>query len=170
MAHAEEVRQQGGLSRIIAAMDDVATVKASDQAVYREGVGLLQQEAEEDDRLRAKYGTDRWTRPVSREAAVKLYAQADEVAGYFNSAQSSDELVEKKIKTSEEMINLLAASRRELEAFVPNTQRVTVPPRLEKESSRLKGVLNEVSRLEASRRKLMDGVKSKAKLDDISTL
>ena len=169
MAHAEEVRQQGGLGRIITAMNDVATVKASNQAIYREGVGLLQQEAEEDDRLRAKYGTDRWTRLLSREVAVKLYAHADEIAGYFNSAQSSDELVEKKIKTSEEMINLLAASRRELEAFVPNTQRMTVPPNLEKESTRLKGILNESSRLEARRRKLMDGVKSKVKMDDIST-
>lgn len=149
-------------------MEDVAKLKANDRAIFQEGVSLLQQEQSEDEAARRRHGTDRWSRPASREAAEKLYTQVDEIESYFKSAQSSDELVEKKTKASEEMIRLLAGPTRQLNEFVPSAQRATITPKLEKEVTRLKAVLNEATRLESRRRRVIDGVKSKVKSDDIS--
>lgn len=149
-------------------MEEVGKIKNSDRATYQEGVDLLQREAEEDDHARAKYGTDRWTRPPSRQAGAKLYTQVEEIEGYLKSAQSSDELVEKKIQGCEEMLRLLAGPRRDLEGFVPSSQRATTTPKLQHESAMLKNVLVNANKLEARRQRFIDGVKAKAKADDIS--
>ena len=168
MAHAEEIKQQGGLNRLYSFVQDVAKLKSTDQAIYQEGVNLLQQESAEEDAARARHGTDRWTRPPSREAGEKLYNQVAEIEGYFKSAQGSDELVDKKIKASEEMLRLVAGPRRHLNEFVPNAQRAAIPPKLEREVQNLNSVLHEANRLENRRQRIVDEVKARAKADDIS--
>ncbi|KAI9793554.1 MAG: pH-response regulator protein palA/rim20 [Peltula sp. TS41687] len=170
VAHAEEIRQQDGLNRLYRSMEDITKLKASDRGTYNEGLSILQQEAAEDDRARAKYGTDRWTRPRSREAAEKLWSQADEVDGYLKSAQSSDQLVEGKLKAQEQMLRLLAGINRDLEDFVPSSRRTNVTPKVEREAAALRTCLNEISRLESSRRKKVEAVKQKAKADDINPI
>lgn len=168
VAHAEEIRQQDGLNRLYRSMEDIAKLKASDRVTYSEGVSILQQEAAEDDRARTKYGTDRWARPRSREAGEKLWNQADEIDGYLKSAQSSDELVEGKVKASEQLLKLLAGTNRDLEDFVPSSCRTNITPKVEREVAALRSCLNEASRLESSRRREIEAVKQKAKADDIS--
>lgn len=168
VAHSEEIKQQGGLNRLYSFVEDVAKLKSTDQAIYQEGVNLLQQEFAEDDAARARHGTDRWTRPPSREAGEKLYSQVAEIEGYFKSAQGSDELVDKKIKASEEMLRLVAGPRRHLNEFVPNAQRAAIPPKLEREVQNLNSVLHEANRLESRRQRIIDEVKARAKADDIN--
>ena len=166
--HAEEIRQQDGLNRLYRSMDDITKLKASDRGMHAEGCSLLRYDADEDDRARTKYGTDRWKRLSSREAAEKLWKQAEEIDGYLTSAQSSDELIEGKLKASEQMMRLLAGPNRDLEDFVPSSRRTTITSKVEKESAGLRQSLNQVYRLESSRKRKIDTVKEKANSDDIS--
>ncbi len=151
-------------------MADIAKLKANDKSTYAEGVEFLKSEAAEDERARKKYGTDRWTRPTSQEAAEKLYAQVGEIDGYLNSANSSDELVKGKLEDCESVLRVLAGSDRDLEEFVPSSRRATMTPKVERESGRLRVSLNEVSRLESKRRRKIEALREKAKSDDISKL
>lgn len=154
--------------RLRRSLEDVEKVKANDRAVYNEGIEFLSAEKAEDDAARAKYGTDRWTRPSSEVAGENLYTTASEIAGYFKSAQSTDDLVQGKLRDSEAVLRVLTGTNRDLEAYVPSSRRADITPQVEQESSRLRSCLNEVSRLENRRKRKIEAVKDKARTDDIS--
>jgi programmed cell death 6-interacting protein len=167
-SHAEEIRQADALTRLQRSFSDTNKLKASDEAIFTEGRELLQAEASENDRLLKKYGTDRWTRPDSKSAAAKLYAQVAEIDGYLKSAGNSDQLVVNKFRECEDMLRILSSSDRDIGNFVPSSRRVAIPPKLESEVSRLRNSLNEVSRLESRRRRKIEALREKAKKDDIN--
>lgn len=168
VSHAEEVRQQDGLNLLQRSLGDIAKIKAGDKAAYTEGVSLLSAEKEEDDGARVKYGTDRWSRESSEVAAQTIYKTAGEIDEYFISAQKSDDLIEKKLKDSEQVLTVLSGSNRDLESYVPSSLRAAITPEVERESSRLRSCLNEVSRLENRRKRRIQALKDKARSDDIS--
>ncbi|PTU17382.1 hypothetical protein P175DRAFT_0496537 [Aspergillus ochraceoroseus IBT 24754] len=168
VSHAEEMRQQDGLNRLRMSLQDIAKVKTNDRAVYTEGVELLAAEKAEDDSSRRKYGTDRWPRESSEQAAKKIYTTSREIDGYFSSAQSSDNLVEQKLQDSEAVFRVLTGTNRDLEAYVPSSRRAAIPPEVEREVSRLRGCLSEVNHLENRRRRKAQALKDKARADDIS--
>jgi programmed cell death 6-interacting protein len=168
LSHAEEIRQQDGLNRLLRSMEDTKKLKKSDQAIYHEGRDILRLEAAEDEAARRKYGTDRWARLPSQEAAPKLYAQVDEIDGYFKAAASSDNIVKTKLKENEYHIQLLSGPDRDLENFVPSGRRPAITGEVEREAGKLRGCFNEVSRLESRRRRKIEALKAKAKQDDIN--
>ncbi|WEW55531.1 pH-response regulator protein palA/rim20 [Emydomyces testavorans] len=169
VSHAEEIRQQDGLNRLHRSLEDTSKLKANDKAIYVEGVELLSAEKEEDDRARMKYGTDRWTRLPSEQAAEKLYTNAREIDGYLASANNSDNLVYKKLQESERVLRVLAGTNRDLEAYVPSSRRATITPQVERESSRLRSSLNEVTRLESRRKRKIEALREKARADTINS-
>lgn len=170
VSHAEEMRQQDGLNRLRRSVQDTAKVKSNDHAIYNEGVELLAAEKAEDDAARQKYGTDRWSREKSEAAGPKIYNSQTEIRGYFTSAQSSDDLVDRKLRDSESVFLVLTGSNRDLESYVPSSRRAAIPPEVERETVKLRGCLSEVSRLENRRRRRIQGWKDKCRADDIRML
>ncbi|KAL9629158.1 MAG: hypothetical protein Q9164_006998, partial [Protoblastenia rupestris] len=167
-SHAEEIRQQNGLHKLRRSMHETSKLKANDVLLHQEGVDFLRSEAAEDDRARLKHGTSRWTRQSSKQAAEKLYAQADELDGYLKSAANSDDLVKAKLKDCEKAIQILEGNTRDLEEFVPSSRRATMLPNVERAASELRHMLNEVSHLESRRRRQIAKIREKAKFDDIN--
>ena len=151
-------------------MHETSKLKANDAAAYQEGVEFLKSEAAEDERAKLKNGTDRWNREPSQKAAEGLYAKVTEIDGYLKSASSSDDLIKRKLKESEKAINVLSGTSRDLEEYVPNSRKATMPPEVERSAYDLRDSLNEVSRLESRRRKQIERIRDKAKQDDISKL
>ncbi|KZF25792.1 putative signal transduction protein [Xylona heveae TC161] len=169
VAHAEEVRQQNGFARLQRSVQDTTTLKENDKGVFAEGVELLKIEAAEDEKARLKHGTARWTREPSKIAAAKLYAQIDEIDGYLKSANSSDELVKNKLREWEDILRLLSGTDHDLEEFVPSSRRAKLTPKVERDAANLRAVLDDLSRVESRRRRLVEKLKEKAKLDDINS-
>ncbi|KAL8966850.1 MAG: hypothetical protein Q9197_005755 [Variospora fuerteventurae] len=167
--HAEEIRQQDGLHKLQRAMHEIRKLKANDEAMYQEGVGLLTTEAAEDDKARSKHGTARWTRKPSHQAAEKLYAQVKEIDGYLKSAASSDELVRSKFKECESAIQTLSGTKMDLESSVPSSRRVTLTPAVEEAADSLRSALNDVNQLERRRKRIMQQMREKVKNDDINS-
>ena len=167
-SHAEEFRQQDGLHRLRRFMHDVEMLKKGDHDTYQEGVEFIRSEAMEDDHFKVKYGTDRWTRQQSQLAAERLYAQVGEIDGYLKSANSSDDLVRGKLKECESVLKILEGSDRGLEEYVPSSRRTAMPPELQRESTQLRTIINEVNRLESRRRRKAESIREKAKADDIN--
>lgn len=147
---------------------EISKLKANDAALYEEGVEFLKSEAAEDDRAKLKYGTDRWTRQPSHLAAEKLYAQVDEIDGYLKSAQTSDDLVKSKLKDCEDVLQVLSGTNRELEEYVPSSRKAAITLHVERVAADLRSALNEVSRLESRRKRIIQSLRDKAKADDIS--
>ncbi|KAL8651695.1 MAG: hypothetical protein Q9210_003103, partial [Variospora velana] len=167
--HAEEIRQQDGLHKLQRAMHEIRKLKANDETMYQEGVGLLKTEAAEDDKARSKHGTARWTRQPSHQAAEKLYAQVKEIDGYLRSAASSDELVRSKFKDCESAIQILSGTKMDLESSVPSSRRATLTPAVEEAADNLRSALNDVNQLERRRKRIMQQMREKVKNDDINS-
>lgn len=161
------MRQQDGLNRLRRSVEDTAKVKFNDRSIYNEGVELLAAEKAEDNATRRKYGTDRWARETSEAAAPKIYNTSKEISGYFTSAQSSDDLVERKLRDSDAVFRVLTGTNRDLESYVPSSRRAAIPPEVEREAVKLRSCLSEVSRMENRRRRRIQTLKDKARADDI---
>ena len=169
LSHAEEIRQQEGLHRLRRTIHETAKLKANDETIYNEGKELLRSEAADDDRARLKYGTERWSRPSSKQAGEELYSQSTEIAGYLKSANSSDELVKTKLKEHEAVIQVLSGTDRDLEDYVPSSGRAQIPPEeVRQAASELRSVLSEISRIESKRKQKAESLRREAKEDDIS--
>lgn len=168
-SHAEEIRQADALTRLQRSFSDTAKLKSSDDSTFAEGRELLDTEASENKRLLAKYGSDRWSRPSSKEAAEKLYNQVNEIDGYLKSAANSDELVINKFRDCQDMLRVLSSSDRDIGNFVPSSRRIALTPKVEGEVSKLRNSLNEMSRLESRRRRKIEAIREKAKKDDINS-
>ena len=149
-------------------MYEIAKLKENDNAMYKEGVDLLGKEAAEDDRARAKHGTERWTRQPSRQAAEHLYTKVNEINGWLESAGSSDHLVKSKLKGCESAIQVLQGTDRDLEAYVPSSRRANLTPAVERAVDKLRSVLSEVNQLESRRKRKVQSLRDKARRDDIS--
>lgn len=167
--HAEEIRQADAISRIDQSMADIDKLRAADQAVFDEGLEILLAEEEEDNRLRLKYGTDRWTRAPSREDphGNVLWARVNEIEGYFATSLSSDMVVREKFESVSETLTLLAGSERTLMAYVPSSLQAAIPENLKSAIGRLRGAYNDVLRLESRRRKKVEALREKCRGDDI---
>ncbi|KAM5507351.1 pH-response regulator protein palA/rim20 [Microsporum canis] len=168
VSHAEEIRQQDGLNRILTSLDDTSKLKATDKSTFTEAVELLNAEKEEDQRARLKYGTDRWTRETSEKAAPNLYAQTAEIEGYLSSANTSDNFIQRKLNEHGRVLQVLAGTNRDLEAFVPSSRRPVLSSQVGREISRLRTALNEVSRLENRRKHLIEELRETSQADNIS--
>jgi programmed cell death 6-interacting protein len=168
LSHAEEIRQVDALRRLERSFADTAKLKSSDEAMFIEGREVLSAERTEDERLRLRYGTDRWARPDSKSAAEKLYAQVAEIEGYLKSAANSDELVKSKFRECEDILRILSGTDRDIGNFVPSSRRVNIPPKLEAGAGKLRTSLNDVNRLESRRRRKIESIREKAKKDDIN--
>lgn len=149
-------------------MHETSKLKAHDTTIYQEGISFLKSEAAEDERARAKHGTDRWSRQPSQEAAERLYAQVMEIDGYLKSAASSDDLVKGKLKDNEKVLDVLSGSNRDIEEYVPSSRKATMPPNVERAAYNLRSTLDEVTRLENRRKRQIEKLRDKAKEDDIS--
>lgn len=167
ISHAEEVRQQDGLNRLYESLQETSKLRARDQTTFKEAIETLKAEEKEDQSARMKHGTDRWHREPSNVAGKKLFAQIAEFQGYLKAAADSDQLIEAKMRESDDKIRILTCSTRELENYVPSGRRLVLTPEVVKESSRLRTCLNEVNRCELRRKRWIDNLKEKAKKDNI---
>ncbi|KAG6059945.1 hypothetical protein E4U32_003745 [Claviceps aff. humidiphila group G2b] len=169
--HAEELRQADAIGRLHKGFADVEKLRSADIAVFEEGTSVLVAEDAEDQKLRTKYGTDRWTRLDSQSDAqgAKLWEHASEIEGYFNSSASSDAVVREKFVECEELLLILSGSDQQLMDFVPATSQRDTNPELKQSVLKVRSVYNDVLRLESKRRKKVESLRDTARRDDIKS-
>jgi programmed cell death 6-interacting protein len=172
--HAEEIRQNDALNRLRRGFADIERLRNADRATFEEGKALLAAEEEEDNALRRKYGTARWTRPESRadptpNGGAKLWNQAAEIEGYFASSTSSDAVVLDKFNAVQNLLELLSGPDRGLLDYVPSSRRTEIPDTMRPAIGKLRSAYNDVLRLESRRRKRAEALREKAKMDDIKS-
>ncbi|KAK7420562.1 pH-response regulator protein palA/rim20 [Neonectria magnoliae] len=167
--HAEEIRQADAIGRVQKSMADIDKLRAADLAVFDEGKAALASEEEEDQRLRRRFGTERWARPESRldHDGSKLWTHASEIEGYFASSISSDSVVREKFGSIQDLLHILSGTDRGLMDYVPSSRRMDMPESLKPVIGRLRGAYNDVLRLESRRRKKVETLRENARRDDI---
>ncbi|KAI0539398.1 BRO1-like domain-containing protein [Xylaria digitata] len=170
--HAEEIRQADARNRLQRSFADIDKLRAVDMAIFEEGSELLGAEEEEDNRLRMKFGTDRWNRPESHNEpnqGAKLWTQVAEAEGWFANSASSDGVVREKFYSIEPTLAILAGPDRGIMDFVPSSRRTEIPETLKPAIGRLRSIYNDVTRLESRRRRKADALREKTRGDDIKS-
>ncbi|ODA76182.1 hypothetical protein RJ55_08465 [Drechmeria coniospora] len=167
--HAEELRQADAIGRVQRSLADIDKLRQADLAVFEEGKSALAAERDEDDRLRARHGTERWTRPDGRNDAqgAKLWGHAGEIEGYFDSSLSSDGIVKEKFAATQHLLHVLCGPDRALLAFVPASAQRETSEELKSSIGKLRSAYNDVLRLESRRRKKVEWLRQNAVRDDI---
>ncbi|KAL2177359.1 BRO1-like domain-containing protein [Thermothelomyces heterothallicus CBS 202.75] len=172
--HADEIRQADAINRLQRGLTDIEKLCASDKMIFEEGKALLAAEEEEDKKLRLKHGTQRWTRPESRldpsrDGGARLWNQAAEIDGYFASSTSSDAVVREKFAAVKDTLAILAGPDRGIMDYIPNSRKTDIPEALKPAIGRLRGVYNDILRLESRRRKRVESLRARSRADDIKT-
>ncbi|KAF4981377.1 hypothetical protein FZEAL_2807 [Fusarium zealandicum] len=167
--HAEEIRQADAIGRVQKSFADIDKLRSGDYVIFEEGKAALISEEEEDQRLRMKFGTERWLRPESRQdpQGARLWEHCTEIDGYFATSLSSDSMVREKFGTIQDLLAVLSGSDRDLMDWVPSSRRVDIPETLKAVIGRLRGAYNDVLRLESRRRKKVESLRENARRDDI---
>jgi programmed cell death 6-interacting protein len=170
--HADEIRQADAINRLQRGLADIEKLCASDKAIFEEGKALLVTEEQEDTKLRRKHGTQRWTRPESRtepsrDGGAKLWNQAAEIDGYFASSTSSDAVVRDKFAAVKDTLAILAGPDRGMMDYIPNSRKTEIPELLKPAIGRLRGVYNDILRLESRRRKRVESLRARSRADDV---
>lgn len=167
--HAEEIRQADAIGRVHKSFADIDKLRSGDLAIFEEGKRALASEEEEDQRLRMRFGTDRWIRPESRQdpQGSQLWQHAVEIEGYFETSGSSDAMVRDKFAAIQDLLAMLSGPDRDLMDSVPSSRRVDIPETLKPVIGRLRGAYNDVLRLESRRRKKVENLRENARRDDI---
>ncbi|KAK4120575.1 BRO1-domain-containing protein [Parathielavia appendiculata] len=172
--HADEIRQANAIQRLQRGLTDIEKLCASDKMIFEEGKALLAAEEQEDKNLRLKYGTQRWSRPESRlessrDGGARLWNQAAEIDGYFASSTSSDAVVREKFAAVKDTLAILAGPDRGIMDYIPNSRKTEIPELLKPAIGRLRGVYNDVLRLESRRRKRVETLRARSRADDVKT-
>ncbi|RKF55952.1 pH-response regulator protein palA/RIM20 [Golovinomyces cichoracearum] len=167
-SHAEEIRQSDAIARIRRSFSDTAGLAQLAASKFDEASSYIIAERTENERLKAKYGTDRWTRLDSASAAPKLYKKLNEIDDYLKTAAKSDLLIHEKFQGCKDLLYILSSGDGEISHFVPNARRVAMSSKLEEQVFKLRSCLNEVTRLESRRRKKIESLLESAKKDDIN--
>lgn len=167
--HAEEIRQADALNRIQKSFADIDKLRLADMAVFEEGKTALAVELEEDQQLRMKYGTDRWSRPdgQTEEQGAKIWRHVGEIESYFESSLSSDGVVREKFAANEDLLRILSGPDRGLMDYVPSSGRVDIREELKTSVGKLRSSYNDVQRLDSRRRRKVESLRESARRDDI---
>lgn len=167
--HAEELRQADAISRVHKTFADIEKLRAADMAIFEEGKSMLVAEEEEDNWLRAKYGTERWTRPDSRNDAEgsSWWGLVDQFETWFAQSITSDNNVRKKFAAVEDVLAVLCGSTRGLTEYIPSSSSREMADELKPVVGRLRSAYSDILRLESRRRKKVEALREAARRDDI---
>ncbi|KAI6778954.1 pH-response regulator protein palA/prr-like protein [Emericellopsis cladophorae] len=167
--HAEDIRQADAVERVRRSFADIDKLRSADMMIFEEGKAALAAEEEEDQRLRAKYGTDRWARPDSLSDArgSELRRVAGEIEGYLNSSIGSDGIVKEKFAGIEGLLGVLSGPDRVLMDFVPSSRRPESSDEIKLAVGKLRSAYSDILRLESRRRKKVETLRDNARRDDI---
>ncbi|KAG8880476.1 pH-response regulator protein palA/rim20 [Tulasnella sp. 332] len=121
LAKAEEIRRDGGVSRISTLLRDRQLVSEQAAQVLQQAFDILDQEAEDDGQYREAYEKhDVWDRAPSHEANMDLIAAITKYEEALRTAEASDITVNDKWLQWQNLVEVLCRSNAEIEAYVPS--------------------------------------------------
>ncbi|KAJ1879910.1 pH-response regulator protein palA/rim20 [Coemansia sp. RSA 1722] len=168
---ADEIRSEGGLLGLKRLLDSAIAANKRAFEFLDESEKTLAEEADEDRRVRynASSGSERATRPPSRELTATLYSEIARFRDTLHEASKKDALIKGIIDKWSSFLSLLSCSRDEIERQVPST---TVNPITDPNHcrivERLHQYLGEVGVMKRERIKSIEKLKRIAAEDDVT--
>uniref|UniRef100_A0A8R1TL16 BRO1 domain-containing protein n=1 Tax=Onchocerca volvulus TaxID=6282 RepID=A0A8R1TL16_ONCVO len=155
-----KVKSQGGINAITQLIADLPHIRKRNQEILDETLRLLNEEKENDDRLRSQF-KDKWTRMASDQLTAPLHQECGKYRGILHAAANADETVKQKLEENKEGIRLLSATEPELKYVLVYNFTAAIPS-LDSSSTnknseavvKLRGLMDVVQEIKIEREKL----------------
>lgn len=121
IAHINEIRDMGGISRIEQSLMDIRKLALSSRHLLQEGQETLNYENKEDMMMRESQGTQRWARATSKEAGAELWSTLEKMQELLNQAAEGDKTILENFNSSKRNIQLLSQGQETIEKMIPES-------------------------------------------------
>ncbi|KAJ3182011.1 pH-response regulator protein palA/rim20 [Geranomyces variabilis] len=168
LEHSEEVRNQGGSRSLEDTWASIKAIAAKNRAILDEALAALDEEAREDENMRAQFGA-RWSVPRSSELTSNLRESARAYRAKLEAAEKSDKLIASKLEKHLHYIESLSLTKPELEASIPSSTVSSTLVTKDPNVRLLKATLDQMNKNLAQRNGVIADMKKLAASDDIGT-
>lgn len=167
LSYSEELNAKKGTALIENSISDINKLAQESMQLLQEAKENLEFEDREDASQREKYGTDRWTRKPSREAASSLWEEYERYRGYLEAASKSDQIIRQRYDKINHLMRVLQIGKSAIEEYIPNAAVVMLPHDLQRLVNNLRSALSELRQLEVYWEQYISTLRSKANNVDL---
>ncbi|ODV77446.1 BRO1-domain-containing protein [Suhomyces tanzawaensis NRRL Y-17324] len=161
--HSQEIIGIGGTNVIEESITETSQIAGQCKGLLQECKNRIQLEAQEDDMLRLRQGTQRWTRESSSVAGQKLFPKVEKMELYLQQAEAGDKLVLSKYYDLKPYLEIYCGGYKTLVDYIPSSNYTQLDQNITSIISDIRAAVNEARNLEDSRKDLLRNVELKTK-------
>lgn len=165
--HSQEIISYGGTKLIEDSLNEIAKLTLESRHILEGCQERLKIEADEDDIMRERQGSQRWARPKSSEASSELINKINKMEQYLDQAKEGDQFIISQYHEIEPYLQLYCGGYKELIQFIPNSTYVKLDTKINEIIIKLRELINEVSRIENQRKQFLTRIEIKARNNNI---
>lgn len=165
--HSQEIISYGGTKLIEDSLNEIAKLTLESRHILEGCQERLKIEADEDDIMRERQGSQRWARPKSIEASSEFINKINKMEQYLDQAKEGDQFIISQYHEIEPYLQLYCGGYKELIQFIPNSTYVKLDTKINEIIIKLRELINEVSRIENQRKQFLTRIEIKARNNNI---
>ncbi|CUM45321.1 pH-response regulator protein palA/RIM20 [Debaryomyces fabryi] len=165
--HSQEIISYGGTKLIEDSLNEIAKLTLESRHILEGCQERLKIEADEDDIMRERQGSQRWARLKSSEASAELISKINKMETYLDQAKEGDQFIISQYREIEQYLQLYCGGYKELIQFIPNSTYVKLNTKINEIIMQLRDLINEVGRIENQRKQFLTRIEIKARNNNI---
>ncbi|CAX45183.1 pH-response regulator protein, putative [Candida dubliniensis CD36] len=165
--HSQEILKIGGIDFIEKAFKELDKLKIECNHLLQECQTRIELDRSEDEMLRRKQGSERWSRESTNDAAQELIEKIDKMKQYLQQANNGDSFVLEKFHDIKPALEVYSSGYRALSQYIPSSQYIELPDRLSIVISDLRNCLAKADILESERKEFLQNVELKGRDNNI---
>lgn len=165
--HSQEILKTGGVDFIGKAFKELDKLKLECNHLLQECETRIDLDRSEDDMLRRKQGSTRWTRKSTDDAAQELIKKVDKMKQYLLQANNGDGFVLKKFYDIKPALDVYSSGYKALSQYIPNSQYIELPEHLLIVISDLRSCLARANTLESERKEFLQTLEIRSRDNSI---
>lgn len=161
--HAQEIMAIGGVRIIEDSMAEISNLASNCHNLVHDCEERLRIEKYEDDLMRNREGTARWTREPSHVAASELSARVEKMNSYLLQGHQSDILIGDSYASIKETLTVYCKGHSALVKQIPKSSAVKLDAPVGELVAHLRDLLAEVDKCESSRQRFLRSIDVKSR-------
>ncbi|CAK9435701.1 uncharacterized protein LODBEIA_P04280 [Lodderomyces beijingensis] len=167
MHHSREIMDHGGIHFIDNLFMEIDKLRRECHHLVDECSKRVEMDRQEDEMLRAKNGTARWTRESTDVSARELIAKTKRMRQYLTQADKGDQQVVGKFKEIRQLVDVFLGGYASLNKYLPSSIYTKLDSNLSSVITELRNCLSEWDELESERAKFVQNIEIKSKSNNI---
>ncbi|RCK64118.1 pH-response regulator protein palA/RIM20 [Candida viswanathii] len=165
--HSQEILKNGGLQFIEKSFKEIQSLNFECNHLLQECKTRINLDRNEDQMLRDRQGTARWSRASTDEAASELITKTEKMKQYLEQAKNGDGLVHNKYTDIKPILEVYSGGFESLSKYIPNSQYIALPESLSAVINELRDCLSQATTIETERRDFIHNLEIKSRDNNI---